>query len=184
VTNTETRLAEACDVLAQTVIAMQPLYQSTRTSDYQRGKLETMVGAALWYLPQLSAQLWTGRISIEALRALRDRTNMAPTHDHEWPRKVAARELFTLDWVPIDNPSVEVMQRYRTRYGRFNLVLPAENRRLAPFQRSDVFTTPELAYEAASVQLITTTHSLKTVLTGDSDLITTMLEDAAATVRP
>lgn len=182
-TDTETRLAEACDVLAQTVIAMQPLYRTDRTSDYQRGKLETMVGAALWYLPQLSAQLWTGRISIEALRALRDRTNLAPTHDHQWPRKVAARELFGLDWDAIDDPIAEIMQRYRTRYGRFNLVLPAENRRLAPFQRSAVFTTPEQAYEAASVRLITTTLSLKEVLSGDSALLTAILEDPSGTVQ-
>lgn len=163
-------LEEGCHVIAATVIALQPMYQSPQTTVYQRGKLETMIGAAIWYLPQKSSELWTGCISIKALQGLIDGTIKNPTHDHEWPRKVAARELFELSWEDISDPTSEVQERYLSRYGRFNLVLPSENRSLAAHQRADIFIDPRKAYQAAGVELIHTDQLLRTVLKNPSVL--------------
>ena len=120
------RLLERADVVARTVLSQQAFYQSHQCSPNQRQLLETMVGAAIWYFPQ--NDLWTRMISVDALRAFvhTSRSRVKLTKDHHYPRKVAASELFALDWSLIDNPAAEVLQRYLNRYGQFNYVLPEE----------------------------------------------------------
>ena len=57
-----------------------------------------MIGAAIWYLPQ-GKELWTGDISIDALKNLFESDEpqkITLTKDHHFPRKVAAAELLNL----------------------------------------------------------------------------------------
>ena len=130
--DTSVRLLERADVVARTVMSQQAFYQSHQCSPNQRQLLETMVGAAIWYFPQ-SDELWTGMISVDALQAFVGTTGSKAvklTKDHHYPRKVAAAELFSLNWATINDPAEEVLGRYLDCYGKFNLVLPEENKRL------------------------------------------------------
>lgn len=149
------RLSERADVVARTVLSQQAFYQSEQCSPNQRQLLETMVGAAIWYFPQ-SEDLWTGSISVGALKALA--TSQKPkavklTKDHHYPRKVAAAELFALNWTEVDDPAAEMLQRYLNCYGQFNYVLPEENKRLVKYQKTHTFISPEVAYEQAGIGL-------------------------------
>ena len=133
-----------------------------------------MVGAAIWYLPQ-SKELWTGDISIDALKKLFVSDNpkkIKLTKDHHFPRKVAASELFKLDWSTFSSPAEEVLKRYKNIYGRFNFVLPEENKRFVKFQKGSVFKSPEDAYKKAGIYLRNiTVEQLKQIKSGDHNLI-------------
>ena len=90
--DTSVRLQERADVVARTVMSQQAFYQSDQCSPNQRQLLETIVGAAIWYFPQ-SDELWTGMISVDALKAFVGTAGSKAvklTKDHHYPRKVAA----------------------------------------------------------------------------------------------
>ena len=143
------KLVERCNVLARVIVSMKALYADPQSSRTQRDLLETMIGAAIWYLPQPD-DLWTHNISVNALKA-RQAGNKV-TRDHNYPRKCAAREL--LGTATEELTAEFVLHRYRTKYGRFNLVTKDENRRLMKYQKADLFTTPEEAYSKASITLV------------------------------
>ena len=177
-TGTSLRLLERADVVARTVISQQAFYQSDQCSPNQRQLLETMVGAAIWYFPQ-SDELWTGMISLDALRAFAGTSEpkaVKITKDHHYPRKVAASELLALDWTTIANPAAEVLERYLNRYGRFNLVLPEENKRLVKYQKTRSFVSPDHSYASAKIELIELSLPLlKEIQSGDAQLASMLL---------
>jgi hypothetical protein len=177
------QLLDRAEVLARTVISQQLFYQSSDCSDKQRQLLETMVGAAIWYLPQ-GEDLWTGCISLQALSQLANAEkpkSVKLTKDHHFPRKVAAAELFQLDWTKIDDPALEVTQRYLNQYGCFNYVLPEENKKLCKYQRAHCFVSPKDSYLQAGIQLRKLSMTLlKAIRKGDRDSAAFVLSGAAA----
>ena len=176
--NTDQRLAERAEVVARTVISQQPFFQSELCSDNQRQLLETMVGAAIWYFPQ-SDDLWTGAISVEALTALAQSSrpkSVKLTKDHHYPRKVAAAELFAIDWSAVSDPGAEVLRRYLEGYGQFNYVLPEENKRLVKYQKTSHFVSPDQAYSQAGIELRTLSRPLlKAIRSGETELASGVL---------
>ena len=135
--NFNNKILDKADVIARTVISQQDFYFSENCNENHKQLLETMIGAAIWYLPQ-GKELWTGDISIDALKKLFESDKphkITLTKDHHYPRKVAAAELFKLNWSTFLSPAEEVLQRYQNIYGRYNLVLPEENKRLVKYQK-------------------------------------------------
>ena len=157
----ETKLAERCAVLAEVVRAMKTVYSAPDLTPTQKDLLETMIGAAIWYMPQ-SNDLWTGKISVEALKARQ--AGAKPCKDHDYPRKLAGRDLLHLDEHDLTGPNLLLL--YKTKYGRFNYVTQTENKRLVQHQKVHRFTSSEEAYKNAGIRLL-----------GPSDL-----ESIAATV--
>ena len=91
----EARLREQCEVVASLITVMRPVYESA--SPRQRALLETILGAAIWYIPK-PVRAWTGQISRGALQAFHpDSGNGRPrlSEEHVYPRKVAARLLLS-----------------------------------------------------------------------------------------
>ena len=68
------RLEEQCAVVAALLVAMRTVYEAARAR--QRALLETIVGAAIWYMPKPS-RAWTGRISVGALRTFHPESEVA-----------------------------------------------------------------------------------------------------------
>ena len=173
-------LLEKTEVLARTVISQQSFYKSADCSEKQKQLFETMVGAAIWYLPQ-GNELWTGFISKEALEQLAKADNpkgVRLTKDHHYPRKVAAKELFEENWAQISDPSAEILERYLKKYGCFNYVLPEENKRLVKYQRSHCFVSPKASYEQAGIGLKKLSlENLKAIQKGDRKLALLLLSD-------
>ena len=172
------RLKERADVVARTVLSQQSFYQSDQCTQNQKQLLETMVGAAIWYFPQ-SDELWTGEISVEALKALAESSQpkkVKLTKDHHYPRKVAAAELFLLNWSVIEDPAEEVLNRYLSCYGQYNFVLPEENKRLVKYQKTKSFISPEQAYEQAGIQLKQLSRPLlRAIQSGETELAALVL---------
>ena len=171
--DTSVRLQERADVVARSVMSQQAFYQADQCSPNQRQLLETMVGAAIWYFPQ-SDELWTGMISVDALKAFVGTAGSKAvklTKDHHYPRKVAAAELFSLKWATIDDPAEEVLRRYLDCYGQFNLVLPEENKRLVKHQKTQSFVSPADAYAKAGIELKPLSRPLlKAIQAGETEL--------------
>ena len=157
------RLKERADVVARTVLSQQSFYQSDQCTQNQKQLLETMVGAAIWYFPQ-SDELWTGEISVEALKALAESSQ---------PKKV---KLFLLNWSVIEDPAEEVLNRYLSCYGQYNFVLPEENKRLVKYQKTKSFISPEQAYEQADIQLKQLSRPLlRAIQSGETELAALVL---------
>ena len=155
VNNNYDKILDKADVIARTVISQQKFYFSEDCNKNHKQLLETMVGAAIWYLPQ-GKELWTGNISIGALKKLfesDDPHKITLTKDHHYPREVAAAELFKLDWSTFLSPAEEVLKRYKNIYGRYNFVLPEENKRLVKYQKGIIFISPEDSYRKAGIIL-------------------------------
>jgi hypothetical protein len=147
----EQKLHDLCALLAQMISCLKPLHSSPSTTSNQGQLLETVIGAAIWYLPDVF-QLWTGKASTLAVKSLKAGDLKNVSKDHETPRKVAARRLLGLsdELLSADN----VYRLYTECFGRFNLVTKAENRLLMRFQRADVFISPDQAYIAAGIELV------------------------------
>jgi len=149
------KLRERCAILVEVAQKLGSLYDAPDASSTQRHYIETILGAALWYLPT-SKELWTGGISIRALQDFHpDSSVLEPrlTEDHEFPRKVSAVELMRRAWGDPD-PSAAMLELYLQKYGRYNYITPTENKVLVKFQKTHLFVDPAVAYEQAAVQLI------------------------------
>jgi len=145
--NLETRAA----LLSQLICNNAALYQAAAPGE--RGLLETLIGAAIFYLPN-TPELYSGKISEQALASLQsDLSSTKLVEEHAIPRKVAGRLLFTtyLDDLRQDPKALERL--YLEKFGRYNLVLKKENDRLKKFQKASVFTTEEAAYAQAGIVL-------------------------------
>ena len=165
------KILDKAEVIARTVMSQQPFYKSIDCNENHRQFLETMVRATIWYLPQ-GKELWTGEISVEAIKKLSETKKLdSLTKDHNYPRKVAASELFKVDWSKIPIPHEEVLNRYQTKYGLYNYVLPEENKQLVQYQKGHVFVSPEDSYIQASISLSKLSHEqIKMIRKGDRQL--------------
>ena len=136
----ENKILDKAGVISRTVMSQQSFNFSENCNKNHRQILETIICAAIRYLPQ-SQELWTGNISIKALKKLSNsdtpyKINL--TKDHHYPRKIAATELFKLEW---------------SIYGRFNFVLQEENKYLVQHQKEKVFVSPKDSYRKAGISL-------------------------------
>ena len=92
-----------------------------------------------------SKRNWTGYISEEALKL----EPKMRCEEHLYPRKWAAQQL-------LKNPprSVLELQGLLNKFLSFNITTKEENRRLVPFQKVDVFVSPEHSYAQANISLV------------------------------
>lgn len=151
----ETKLIEQCEIVAALIVSMRPVYNGA--NERQRGLLETIIGAGIWYIPK-PVHAWTGYISRGVLKAFHPDSgieNPRLSEEHVYPRKVAARLL--LEDRTLDGQSLA--EQFREKYGRVHLITSEENKAVQPFQRIGIFTTPNAAYESAGISLITVSDS-------------------------
>ena len=151
----QNKLAERCQTLAEIVSRISPLYTNASITANQRHFIETIVGAAIWYLPAASDS-WTGRISVAAVRSYHpDLGDASPklTADHEYPRKVSAAELLKKDWST--DAATDLLRLYAEKLGKYNYVTPYENKLLVRYQKSSTFRDPAAAYKEAGIELVT-----------------------------
>lgn len=144
------KLERQCAVLADAVVSIRPVY--SKADPAQRALLETMIGAAIWYIPK-AQDAWTGCISLGALKAFHpdsgiDRPKFS--EEHVYPRKVAARML--LGDESLNGSGMAAV--FREKYGRLHYITPDENKSVQKHQRVAVFSTPDDAYAKAGIVLI------------------------------
>jgi hypothetical protein len=143
----DTKLKKHCDALADVIVSIRPVFAKVEPS--QKALIETMIGAAIWYIPKPS-NAWTGSISIVALKIFHPNSGVTKpkfSEERVYPRKVAARLL--LEDEQLDG--ARMAQLFREKYGRLHYITPDEKKSVQKFQRANVFTTPEEAYSKAGI---------------------------------
>ena len=150
-TKTEIQLKERCIILEKILIALSPVYFHPETTPNQRRLIETTIGAAIFYLPH-GAKYWTGQISKGAMEAINLNPGATLTKEHQFPRKIAAKEL--INFFRSENKEVSLLALYEVKYGKYNLVTPAENKKVSSEQREGIFENIEMAYKKAGIELV------------------------------
>ena len=101
-------------------------------------------------------KLWSKKISKEALKSylpkVKNKTKVIK--EHEYPRKVASRELLKINWDSFKQPESKLKDLYLKKYGRYNYVTQKENGALRRYQKVDIFKKPSHSYKKAGIQLI------------------------------
>jgi hypothetical protein len=123
------------------ICKLSPIYKSEK-DEYIKDFFETLIGAGVFYLDS-SKKLFSGFIS-EGSKV----TNCVK--EHKYPRKMTGKIL-------LENPPSnvkELIDLYYSEYGCYNYVTSSENAKLRPFQKKDVFISPEDSYEKAGITLV------------------------------
>jgi len=168
------RVEQRCAILSEVVRSVRPVYE--KSDPDQAALIETMIGAAIWYVPK-PVNAWTGRISIAALQAFhRDKGTAKLSEEHVYPRKVVARLLLKDE--SLDQRSMFVS--FTEKYGRLHYITPQENKAVQTFQRVDRFTTPDEAYQKAGIVLVEVgdAEALREIKKGNRAIIERYLEQA------
>jgi hypothetical protein len=177
----EAKLKERCDILADIVESVGPIYRSVTTTEDQKRFIEIMIGAALWYLP-VPNECWTKKAYVEAINSHHPNSgDQAPklTADHEYPRKIAAADLLAKYLSADTNLREELLPLYLSRYGGFNYITPRENRALMRYQRTEKVIDPLTVYGKAGVKLVSITRAeLSKIKARDLYTIEQLLEKA------
>lgn len=150
--NNNTKLKERCLILTDILYSVNTIYYDISTSQDQKKFIETIIGAAIWYLPHNNKN-WTGYISQKALDGLKSNPKFKVTNEHQFPRKLAAEELLNLS-VKYPKNNLSIIDLYLSKYSLYNIVTPSENKIVSQFQRSDKFVCIEDAYKSANINLI------------------------------
>ena len=88
-------LNSKCAVLEKIIISIADIYNHPETTSEQKALMETIIGAAIWYLPN-DESLFAGGISMEALQRVTSGTPISKlTKEHRFPRKQAGRILLS-----------------------------------------------------------------------------------------
>ncbi len=147
-------LLEKAEILSRMIMNTRADYMSSGATEKQKGLLETLVGAGIWYLPS-SDELYSGKISVSAYEALQANPRLTKlVEEHGYPRKVAGNHLYTKYFDRITPDGSGLVDLYVNHFGRFNLVLKIENGRLKPFQKVSTFVDESSAYEHAGIDLV------------------------------
>jgi hypothetical protein len=149
-------LTEKCELLTDMIKATTELYHATTTNDEQRGLLETIIGAGIWYLPSHKNELYSGYASIALLEDIcnKDLNDIRWTEEHSFPRKVAGNRLYTKFTKELNDDSQFLKELYLSKLGRFNIVTTSENNKLKKFATVDNFVDDNSSYEAAEIKLV------------------------------
>jgi hypothetical protein len=148
-------LKEKAAVLSRIIMLTRDFYHNGQLTEAQKGLMETLIGAGIWYLPS-SMELFSGFISKRALESLKNKPNHTKlVEEHAYPRKVAGQFLYSSQndlLLTADGCALE--QLYRERFGKYNLVLKSENDKLKKFQKKNVFLDEATAYALAEIELV------------------------------
>ncbi|HPR13629.1 MAG TPA: hypothetical protein PLV06_14675 [Bacteroidales bacterium] len=148
------RLIEKCEVLEKVIVAMSKVYNSANITSKQKDLMETMVGAAIWYLPS-GDELYSGMISEKALKLLVDGTPLSwLTAEHRFPRKIAGKILLSEKYRQLESGRSKLIDLYMDEFGIFNLVERSENKALVKHQRGAAFINGDIAYKLAGISLV------------------------------
>jgi len=151
-------LEKRAEVLAKAVACIADLYHDGNLDEGQKGLLETLLGAGIWYLPS-GKELFSGKISKAALEQIATNPNIKLVEEHGFPRKVAGKSLFYEHLEDLKMDHTKLYDLYLEKMGRYNLVLKEENNKLKKFQKTHMFISEEEAYQSANIELVSITES-------------------------
>ena len=122
------------NALLKLITALRPTYLDA-TED-EKSFMQTVVGAAIFYLPKRTRELWDGKISKQALADHHPDfgiKNPKLSEDHIYPRKDSAKELLENDWS--EKTVDDLINCYCRKLGKFTYVTQRENKELIKYQK-------------------------------------------------
>ncbi|MBB5226538.1 hypothetical protein DYE50_06555 [Treponema ruminis] len=146
--NQEQKALERCEALAELVLGVKDKYKNA--TDNQKAFIETTIGAALWYLPELENS-FTGYISINCLKTFKDGKPKI-SEEHLFPRKISARELLKEKEINGN----KVFSLYKEKFCKLCFVTSEENKQAKTHQKPENFEPHDLIkiYNMANISLI------------------------------
>jgi hypothetical protein len=145
---TTQQIADKFDACVNMIQDCQARYAVS--SESAKHFIETTIGAAIFYLPAGKTTCWSGLVS----ESIFNDSTLSKVVEHEYPRKIAAKELLSIDWSKFDEPATELKRLYYEKYGRFNYVSKTENTKLREFQKEGTFSDPMTAYAGCNIKLV------------------------------
>lgn len=128
-------LDERILVLHQIIESTSEFYFNSGLNEGQTGLYDTIIGAALWYLPS-GTELFSGKISESALESLENNPLTTKlVEEHSFPRKIGGKYLYELHRALGKLTKDDIIEVYKEKLGKFNLVLKEENDALKRYQR-------------------------------------------------
>jgi hypothetical protein len=161
-----------CRVLAEIVNNLKIIYKNEDKN--QRAFIETIIGAAIWYIPKPN-NCWTGNMSVEAIKSFLNNKNGKSkiSEEHDIPRKCAAKELLETNQLLT---AEYVGKKYLEKYCKLHYITPEENRRAIKFQKTDVYKNSKEVYKKANIKLIKISNEqLKQIKQGNEGIIKQIL---------
>ena len=144
-------LQDRISVLEKVIISVSEIHSGT-VNENHKAFLETIIGAALFYVSN-SKELYSGFISKSGWDYLMA-GGIKLSKEHGYPRKIGSRRLLETQCQSFHLTGQSLMELYTQEYGRYNLVLPAENHALRKYQKATRFTDMATAYNLANIELI------------------------------
>lgn len=149
---TEERLHQRCIALENIINSIRDYYSNTQTSENQKAFIETVIGAAIWYLPH-GKDYWNKKVSKTAIERLKHSEETRLTRDHIYPRKDSAKKLLTED-LGLNGDGKNLKDLYQSELGKYVLVTPEENRQLISIQKNHDYGNWKDAYREAEIELL------------------------------
>lgn len=159
-------LDERILVLHQIIESTSEFYFNSGLNEGQTGLYDTIIGAALWYLPS-GTELFSGKISESALESLENNPLTTKlVEEHSFPRKIGGKYLYELHRALGKLTKDDIIEVYKEKLGKFNLVLKEENDALKKYQKLENIPYEEggflnsvsdielYAYRKANIQLL------------------------------
>ena len=159
-------LDERILVLHQIIESTSEFYFNSGLNEGQTGLYDTIIGATLWYLPS-GTELFSGKISESALESLENNPLTTKlVEEHSFPRKIGGKYLYELHRALGKLTKDDIIEVYKEKLGKFNLVLKEENDALKKYQKLENIPYEEggflnsvsdielYAYRKANIQLL------------------------------
>ena len=162
---------DKCYIISEIVNKMRDIYNKSNIK--QKAFLETIIGAALWYLPKPS-NYWSGFISIDLIKGFSSNKNTKISEEHIIPRKISAKELLKID-IPLTAEYIN--EKYLSKYCKIHYLTQDENKRARKYQKDNVYTNSDDVYKKAEIVLIEINENiLRKVKEGNIEVINKILE--------
>ena len=138
--------------------ALSPLYGGIE-DEKVRGGIATMIGAQIFYVgcpsenfQKISVEAKATLDSMQASGLTKAKALQLLTKEHQTPRKIGGMKL--MEYMAQHDAAQDEFESMLQTFLSWNYVTRQENNDLKPYQKVGVFTTPEVSYHAAGVELI------------------------------
>jgi hypothetical protein len=124
-----------------------------------RGGIATMIGAQIFYVgcplenfKKISLEAKATMETLQASGLTKSKALERLTKEHQTPRKIGGMKL--IEYMAQHDATQDEFESMLQTFLSWNYVTRQENNDLKPFQKVNVFTTPEASYHAAGIELI------------------------------
>jgi hypothetical protein len=167
-----TIISGRCKVLAEMINNLKIIYRNG--NENQRAFVETIIGAAIWYIPK-PKNFWTGKMSANAIKSFLNKTKQKLSEEHDIPRKFAAKELLEKNEI-LTTEYVE--KQYLEKYCKLHYITPEENKKAIKFQKTKIYQNSNEVYKQANIKLIKVTEEqLRQIKQGNEKVIKLLLNE-------